>query len=62
MTDWQEYEQEAVRATESARFAESLKRTNPQVTYVEVPRGGHYDSMIRDGIPKAIEWLGKLRK
>ena len=46
---------------ESARFAADLKRTNPRVTFVEVPRGGHYDSMIREGIPKAIEWFGKLR-
>src|SRR5205823_3064684 len=45
---------------ESARFAADLKRTNPRVTFVEVPRGGHYDSMIREGIPKAIEWFGKL--
>lgn len=27
---------------------------------VVVEVGGHYDSMIRDGIPKAIDWFGRL--
>jgi dienelactone hydrolase len=45
---------------ESTRFAADLKRTNPRVTFVEVPKGGHYDSMIRAGIPKAIEWFRTL--
>ncbi len=49
-----------VPVSETAGFAEDLKRTNPRVTFVQVPKGGHYDPMIREGIPKAIEWFRKL--
>lgn len=42
---------------ESEQFAALLKRTNPKVTFVRVPTGNHYDSMIRQGIPAAIQWL-----
>jgi dipeptidyl aminopeptidase/acylaminoacyl peptidase len=41
-------------------FATLLRRTNPRVTLVNVPAGGHYDSMIRQGIPLAIQWLQRL--
>jgi dipeptidyl aminopeptidase/acylaminoacyl peptidase len=41
-------------------FAETLKKTNAAVTLVSVARGGHYDSMLREGIPKAIQWFQKL--
>lgn len=34
--------------------------TNSHVTYAHVETGGHYDSMIHDGIPQAISWLGTL--
>ena len=50
-----------VPVSETARFAEKLKRTNPRVTFVEVPTGEHYDSMIREGIPRAIKWFRGLR-
>jgi hypothetical protein len=30
------------------------------VTLVVVPSGGHYDSMIREGIPRGIAWLLEL--
>jgi dienelactone hydrolase len=43
-------------------FVWALRKTNAQVTYVEVPRGGHYQSMIGEGIPKAIDWFQKLPK
>jgi len=42
---------------ESQAFADLLKKTNPQVTFVRAARGDHYDSMIREGVPKAIAWL-----
>jgi dienelactone hydrolase len=45
---------------ETRAFVWEIRKTNPKVTYVEVARGGHYDSMIREGIPKAIEWFRKL--
>jgi dienelactone hydrolase/phage FluMu protein Com len=41
----------------STDFAANLKKTNPNVTLVSVQKGGHYDSMIREGIPKGIAWL-----
>jgi dienelactone hydrolase len=43
-------------------FAALLKKTNPRVTLVTTPKGGHYDSMIREGIPKGIEWFQQLQK
>ena len=45
---------------QSQQFADQLKKTNPSVTLVTTARGGHHDSMIREGIPKAIAWLQKL--
>jgi acetyl esterase/lipase len=48
--------------SESVRFAEALKQTNSRVTFAEVAEGDHYDSMIKEGIPRAIEWFGKLRE
>jgi dienelactone hydrolase len=46
--------------TDSSNFAAELKKTNQNVTFVQVARGDHYDSMISQGIPKGIEWLQKL--
>ena len=45
---------------EVARFADELKKTNKQVTFARVQTGNHYESMIEQGIPQAIEWLKKL--
>ena len=41
----------------SIDFAANLKKTNPNVKLVSAQKGGHYDSMIREGIPKGIAWL-----
>ncbi len=41
-------------------YVETLKRKNAKTQYVTVPTGGHYDSMIHDGVPKAISWLHQL--
>ncbi len=38
-------------------FAEKLKKTNSDITFVKVEKGDHYFSMITQGIPKGIEWL-----
>jgi dienelactone hydrolase len=38
-------------------FAENLKRQGTDVKLVTVPSGDHYDSMINEGIPAAIQWL-----
>lgn len=46
-----------VSVNESARFAEAVRRTNPDVIFRRVQTGGHYESMIRQGIPLAVGWL-----
>jgi len=38
-------------------FEGKLKTADSSVTYCHVATGGHYDSMIDDGIPQAINWL-----
>lgn len=40
-------------------FIQELRAKNPQTTFVDVPVGNHYDSMINEGIPRAIAWLGE---
>ena len=47
--------------SQTTSFAELVKKTNPDVTLATTPRGGHYDSMIREGIPRGIAWLQKQR-
>jgi dipeptidyl aminopeptidase/acylaminoacyl peptidase len=43
-----------------AGFAAALRRTNSHVTFVQVPTGNHYRSMIQQGIPRGIQWLRRL--
>ncbi len=38
-------------------LAERLSSAGKKVTAEHVAEGGHYDSMIREGIPRAIYWL-----
>lgn len=45
---------------QSVRFAQEVQKVNPRVTFVRVPSGGHYSSMIQQGIPQAIRWLQDL--
>ncbi len=49
-----------VKRQEVAGFHQRLRQTNPSATFVQVPTGGHYDSMIRQGVPQAIQWLKQL--
>ncbi|MCA9010417.1 MAG: prolyl oligopeptidase family serine peptidase [Planctomycetaceae bacterium] len=44
----------------SQRFVEQARAHNQQVEYIEVESGDHYDSMIQDGIPHAVQWLKKI--
>jgi dipeptidyl aminopeptidase/acylaminoacyl peptidase len=44
---------------QSRTFSETLKQQGTPVTLVTVPSGDHYDSMIAEGIPAAIKWLGE---
>ena len=41
-------------------FVTELQKSNSNVTFTTVNEGDHYDSMIQQGIPKAIEWLNKI--
>lgn len=43
-------------------FAEKLKMSNSNVTFIKATKGDHYNSMIKEGIPKAIDWLNKQVK
>jgi dipeptidyl aminopeptidase/acylaminoacyl peptidase len=47
---------------ETTDFAKLLKKINPRVTLVTARTGGHHDSMVREGVPKAIDWFRKLPK
>lgn len=38
-------------------FADRLKSQGKEVTLETVAHGGHYESMIADGIPRGIEWM-----
>jgi dienelactone hydrolase len=42
---------------ETEEFAARLKQRGRDVTLKIVPTGDHYDSMIDEGIPAAIQWL-----
>lgn len=44
----------------SQRFARDLQQLGKAVTFEQAQRGDHYQSMIDQGIPKAIEWLRRL--
>lgn len=46
--------------SDTLAFARALQKTNPNVKFVQVARGGHYEPMIRQGIPQAIRWLQAL--
>ena len=43
--------------SDNAAFAAKVRRTNSHLTFVRVPSGNHYSSMIQQGIPQAIRWL-----
>ena len=50
---------------DSRAFEAQLRQQGTNVTLETVASGDHYDSMIEQGIPKAVEWLkrnGVLRK
>jgi dienelactone hydrolase len=44
----------------SRKFLAKVKETNAQVTFRTVPMGDHHDSMIGEGIPRALQWLATL--
>ena len=50
-----------VAIAESEEFAEEVGKSNASVTFVRAAKGGHYDAMLNEGIPKAISWLKGLK-
>lgn len=38
-------------------FAKALQKTNKNVTFFKAKAGGHFDSMIAEGIPMGINWI-----
>jgi dienelactone hydrolase len=46
--------------SDNQAFADALRAAGKHVTFVRVPTGGHYDSMIDDGIPGGIEFFKSL--
>ena len=48
---------ENVPVSDSRDFAAGLKSRGAKVTYREVTDGGHYESMIVEGIPAGIGWM-----
>ena len=50
---------EMIQAEGYRPFIAKLRETNREVTLRTVPEGGHYQSMIDEGIPAGIEWIRK---
>ena len=46
-----------VPVADSRDFTANLKSLRTDVTYLEVPAGGHYQPMIDEGIPAGIAWM-----
>lgn len=46
-----------VPVSETEAFAAQLERLGTPVSLVTVDTGGHYQAMVREGIPRAIAWL-----
>ncbi|HEY1123788.1 MAG TPA: DUF4190 domain-containing protein [Haloferula sp.] len=46
-----------VPVADSRDFTAGLKARGADITFREVPQGGHYDAMIEEGIPAGIEWM-----
>jgi dipeptidyl aminopeptidase/acylaminoacyl peptidase len=53
-------EDQRIDIAESETFFAALRKTNPRATFVRATQGDHYESMIDEGVPKAIEWLRAL--
>lgn len=46
-----------VKISDTQSFAQQVRSHNSSVELYEVPYGEHYDSMIQQGIPRALLWL-----
>lgn len=45
----------------SEDFVKEVSKHNSSVTFVRVAKGGHFNAMPNEGIPRAIEWLKALK-
>ena len=54
---FQARDDQIVQASKTQRFVALAKQNNKNVEYIEVAGGGHYQSMIDEGIPQAVKWL-----
>ena len=52
---------ENVAIAETEEFADEASKYSASVTFVRASKGGHYEAMLNEGIPKAIEWLKALK-
>lgn len=50
-----------VKISDTQSFAQQVRTQNPSVELYEVPYGEHYDSMIQQGIPRALLWLQRQK-
>lgn len=46
--------------SDNEKFADAVRKSNSKVDFVRVPTGEHYNSMIQQGIPRAIAWFKSL--
>jgi dienelactone hydrolase len=44
----------------SRNFLDKVRQTNSKTVFSSVPTGDHYESMINEGIPRALRWLAEL--
>jgi pimeloyl-ACP methyl ester carboxylesterase len=44
----------------TTEFVEKLRVSNPSVTFLLEPEGGHYQGMLDQGIPAGIQWIDDL--
>jgi dienelactone hydrolase len=45
---------------QAQRMADAMDEANQTMQLAMVPAGGHYDAMLDQGIPRAIEWLRQI--
>jgi dipeptidyl aminopeptidase/acylaminoacyl peptidase len=45
--------------SESQAYEQQLKAVGKTVEFRTVPTGNHYDSMVKRGVPMAVQWLKK---
>lgn len=57
---FQAKDDENVEFATAKAFADACKAKSLRVTFATVDEGGHYDSMIDEGIPQGIDWIQNL--